>query len=70
MWHKGYSVCLFLHGNYCNENCSTTVNNQNWSKNPEIEKMVWENTEIGFYLTDNIESDYVIDKNIGTNTAA
>jgi len=25
MWHKGYSVCLFLHGNYCNENCSTTV---------------------------------------------
>ncbi|CEE02984.1 hypothetical protein NSQ96_17055 [Caldifermentibacillus hisashii] len=46
------------------------INNQNWSKNPEIEKMVWENTEIGFYLTDNIESDYVIDKNIGTNTAA
>jgi hypothetical protein len=25
MWHKGYSVCLFLHGNYCNENYSTTV---------------------------------------------
>ncbi|MFB5166080.1 hypothetical protein V2P11_09765, partial [Parageobacillus toebii] len=29
MWHKGYSVCLFLHGNYCNENCSTTVNKSN-----------------------------------------
>jgi transposase len=25
MWHKGCPVCLFLHGNYCNENCSTTV---------------------------------------------
>jgi hypothetical protein len=24
MWHKGYPVCLFLHGNYCYENCSST----------------------------------------------
>ncbi len=23
--HKGYPVCLFLNGNYCNGNCSTTV---------------------------------------------
>ncbi|WP_350330897.1 CBO0543 family protein [Geobacillus stearothermophilus] len=25
MWHKGYPVCFFLHGNYCYENCSSTV---------------------------------------------
>ncbi|MGP3562459.1 MULTISPECIES: FAD-binding oxidoreductase [Geobacillus] len=25
MWHKGYPVYLFLHGNYCYENCSSTV---------------------------------------------
>ncbi|WP_255572256.1 HD-GYP domain-containing protein [Anoxybacillus sp. ST70] len=24
MWHKEYPVCLFLNGNYCNENYSTT----------------------------------------------
>ncbi len=24
MWHKGYPVCLFLHGNYCYKNYSTT----------------------------------------------